>query len=59
VLAQQELKTTGWELIDWFPRPSKGRHSGLARLYIEEEEIDEVADSKKSYNDNVMDVIIK
>lgn len=34
-LAQQELNDCGWELIDWFPRPGLGRHSGLARLYVD------------------------
>ena len=30
--ANAEMKNTGWELIDWLPKPGLARHMGVARL---------------------------
>ncbi|KAL3794329.1 hypothetical protein ACHAW5_009889 [Stephanodiscus triporus] len=30
--AQVELESTGWELLDWLPKPGLARHMGVARL---------------------------
>ena len=34
-LAQVEMESTGWELLDWLPKPGLARHMGLARLQTE------------------------
>ena len=30
--ADIEMNSTGWELIDWWPKPGLARHMGVARL---------------------------
>lgn len=31
-LARQEMEATGWELVEWLPKPGLARHMGVARL---------------------------
>ena len=33
--AHVEMDSTGWELLDWLPKPGLARHMGVARLRIE------------------------
>ncbi len=32
--AKVELESTGWELLDWLPKPGLARHMGVARLLM-------------------------